>query len=73
MLNQSLFPLKKYPNFELLTNFISFQDTFTAVASDSGTVFNPVDLCDGEWYDYDEKESREVSITDIDFKIIQTK
>ena len=49
------------------------QDTFTAIASDSGAVFLSIDLTEGEWYDYDEKESREVSVTDLEFKIVQTK
>ena len=53
--------------------YVFAQDTFTAVASDSQTLFSPVDLTEGEWYDYDEKEGREVSITDLEFKINQTK
>jgi hypothetical protein len=51
-------------------------DTFAAVAADSGVVFDPVDLSSAsgrEWYDYDEKESREVSITDLRIQIMQVK
>lgn len=44
------------------------------MASDSGVSFVPAELAaDGEWYDYDDKESREVSILDLEFKINQTK
>lgn len=46
-----------------------------AVAEESGTRFEGIDLVtdNGEWYEYDEKESREVSISGISFKIIVVK
>lgn len=45
------------------------------MAEDSGTKFEGIDLVSekGEWYEYDEKESREVSISAISFKIIVVK
>ena len=36
---------------------------------DSGTMFDDVDLEDGEWHDYDENLKVEVSVVDVEFKI----
>lgn len=33
------------------------------------TVFKEIDLSDGEWYDYDDDLSQEVSITEVQFEI----
>ncbi len=46
-----------------------------AVAEESGTKFEGIDLIsdNGEWYEYDEKESREVSISHVSFWIITIK
>lgn len=35
----------------------------------TGTKFEAVDLTEGEWYDYDEKASDEVSIQNIKWEI----
>lgn len=35
----------------------------------TGTKFESIDLTDGEWYDYDEKASEEVSIQGIKWEI----
>ncbi|KAB8342845.1 hypothetical protein FH972_022443 [Carpinus fangiana] len=35
----------------------------------SGTVFNEVELADGEWYDYDDKGGWETSITNLQWEI----
>lgn len=43
------------------------------MAATAKSVFETVDLTEREWYDYDDKESREVSITDLKSKIIQCK
>lgn len=48
------------------------KNKFVAVGADSGAKFD-VEFDDGEWYDYDEKEAREVSITNSEWKIIKTK
>ena len=36
---------------------------------DSSTKFTGIDLQEGEWYDYDEKASDEVSIRDVKWEI----
>ncbi|KAI9724186.1 MAG: hypothetical protein M1828_003931 [Chrysothrix sp. TS-e1954] len=36
---------------------------------DSGTKFTGMDISDGEWYDYDEKASDEVSVKDVKWEI----
>lgn len=59
-------------NFEPIT-FEPHSDTFRAVAADSRTVFDPVDLSAGEWFDYDEKESRQVALTEVHFRIASVK
>ncbi|RMZ86067.1 hypothetical protein DV737_g169, partial [Chaetothyriales sp. CBS 132003] len=38
-----------------------------ATGVESGTKFSGIDLSEGEWFDYDEKEGEEVSITDIKY------
>lgn len=40
--------------------------------TESGTNFSDLDLSEGDWYDYDEKVSEEVSITDIAWAIKRT-
>ena len=39
------------------------------MGSESGTKFSAIDLTEGDWYDYDEKTSEEVSITNIKWQI----
>lgn len=36
---------------------------------ESGTPFKEMDLTEGEWFDYDEKNSEEVSVTDVKWDI----
>lgn len=38
----------------------------------SPTVFDEVDLEDGEWYDYDDNAGEEVSVTEVSFEIART-
>ena len=45
------------------------QGEWAAKGLDSSTTFRGIDLQDGEWFDYDEKASEEVSITDIKWEI----
>ncbi|KAF2716023.1 DUF866-domain-containing protein [Polychaeton citri CBS 116435] len=40
-----------------------------AAGAESGSKFTGIDLTEGEWYDYDEKASEEVSITNIKWEI----
>lgn len=42
---------------------------FLATGAESGTKFASIDLSDGEWFDYDEKASEEVSITGVQWEI----
>ena len=51
--------------------FIEFQPTgeWLAEGTDSGTKFTGIDLSEGEWYEYDEKASAEVSIKDLTWEI----
>lgn len=42
---------------------------FQAVGAELSTKFNEVDLEEGEWYDYDEKQGAEVSITEVEWKV----
>lgn len=39
------------------------------MGSDSGTKFGSIELMEGEWFDYDEKASEEVSITSVKWQI----
>lgn len=45
------------------------QGEWQAVGAETGTKFSGIDLTDGEWYDYDEKASEEVSITNVKWDI----
>ena len=36
---------------------------------ESGTKFPEIDLTEGDWFDYDEKTSEEVSIKDVKWQI----
>ncbi|CCE79920.1 Piso0_003012 [Millerozyma farinosa CBS 7064] len=42
---------------------------FQCTGAGSGTAFDEVDLEDGEWFDYDDKEGAEVSIVDVKWEI----
>ncbi|KAI0053343.1 DUF866-domain-containing protein [Auriscalpium vulgare] len=50
--------------------FIGFdpRGTWKCKGVESGTVFDEVDLTDGEWVDYDEKTKEPVGITNIESK-----
>ena len=45
------------------------QGEFKAVGAETGTKFSGIDLSEGEWYEYDEKASEEVSITNVKWEI----
>lgn len=45
--------------------------TFVCSAVESSTVFDDVELEDGEWYDYDEKGGNEVSITNVKWDFVK--
>jgi Eukaryotic protein of unknown function (DUF866) len=51
--------------------FVEFspQGEWVAQGDESGTPFVGIDLQEGEWYDFDEKASREVSITELKWDI----
>lgn len=40
-----------------------------ATGIESGTKFSDIDLTEGDWYDYDEKASEEVSIKEMKWEI----
>jgi hypothetical protein len=42
-----------------------------AEGTESGTKFAGIDLTEGDWYDYDEKASEEVSITGMKWEIVR--
>ncbi|KAF2255499.1 DUF866-domain-containing protein [Trematosphaeria pertusa] len=42
---------------------------FLATGTESNTKFTGIDLSEGEWFDYDEKEGEEVSITNVKWEI----
>ncbi|KAF9898501.1 hypothetical protein BX616_003944 [Lobosporangium transversale] len=46
---------------------------WTAKGAESGTVFEDIDLTDGDWADYDEKSQMPVGISNIESKFIKTK
>ena len=48
--------------------FTPGNDPWKAKGADTGTVFDAVDLADGEWVDYDEKGSVGVSVMGIESK-----
>uniref|UniRef100_A0A0N4ZF82 UPF0587 protein CG4646 n=1 Tax=Parastrongyloides trichosuri TaxID=131310 RepID=A0A0N4ZF82_PARTI len=50
-----------------------FRNNWQAVASDSGTVFDDVDLSEGMWTEYDEKENRCVEITELESRFFLLK
>jgi hypothetical protein len=45
------------------------QGDWKAVGVESGTKFASIDLTEGDWYEYDEKASEEVSIKDVKWEI----
>lgn len=45
------------------------QGEWLATGLETGTKFTAIDLVEGEWYDYDDKASEEVSIKDLKFEI----
>lgn len=51
--------------------FVEFKPDgeWQAVGVDSGSKFTGIDLTEGDWYDYDEKASDEVSIKDLKWTI----
>lgn len=51
--------------------FVDFKPDgeWKAVGAESGTKFDAIDLTEGDWYDYDEKASDEVSIKDLKWEI----
>ncbi|KAF2152311.1 DUF866-domain-containing protein [Myriangium duriaei CBS 260.36] len=51
--------------------FVEFKadGDWLATGAESGTKFTGIDLTEGEWFDYDEKTSEEVSIKDIKWEI----
>lgn len=53
-----------------LSDFVA-EGRFECKGLNSGTTFNEVDLSDGEWYDYDDKVSEEVSVTEIKWEILR--
>ncbi|KAH8696573.1 DUF866 domain protein [Talaromyces proteolyticus] len=44
-----------------------------AKGAETSTAFTGIDLTEGEWYDYDEKASEEVSIKDINWEVKNVK
>ena len=51
------------------TNTKKKKGEFKAKGIESNTPFAAIDLSEGEWYDYDDKASEEVSIKDIKWEI----
>lgn len=47
----------------------SLQGEWEAKGLESPTIFSGIDLQEGEWFDYDEKVSAEVSIKDLKWEI----
>lgn len=45
------------------------QGNWLAEGLESGSKFAEIDLTEGEWFDYDEKVSEEVSITNVKWEI----
>jgi hypothetical protein len=54
-----------------LTKFIP-QGNFEAKGADSNTPFNEIDLTEGEFYDYDDNAGKEVSITEIEWRLVRS-
>ena len=53
----------------ILTVTNNQQGEWKATGIDSNTKFDAIDLTEGDWYDYDEKASEEVSIKDLNWEI----
>ncbi|GAM88570.1 hypothetical protein ANO11243_066040 [Dothideomycetidae sp. 11243] len=51
--------------------FVDFKadGDWLATGAESGTKFTGIDLAEGEWFEYDEKTSEQVSITDVKWEI----
>lgn len=51
--------------------FVEFKPDgeWQAVGAESGSKFSGIDLTEGDWYDYDEKASDEVSIKELKWAI----
>jgi Eukaryotic protein of unknown function (DUF866) len=45
------------------------QGEWEAKGLESTTIFSGIDLQEGEWFDYDEKASGEVSVKDLKWEI----
>jgi Eukaryotic protein of unknown function (DUF866) len=54
--------------------FVEFKPDgeWLAEGAESGTKFTAIELSEGEWYDYDEKASSEVTIKDLKWEIRRT-
>lgn len=54
--------------------FVEFRPdgSWQARGLDSGTVFNDIDLTEGDWFDYDEKAGAEVSIKELKWDIARS-
>ena len=52
-----------------LTQLTRFQGDWLATGLISASSFSGIDLQEGEWFDYDEKASEEVSIKDLKWEI----
>lgn len=60
-----LLPILRYRVFE--TDI--YQGDWVANGAESTTKFTGIDLSEGDWYDYDEKASEEVSIKEMKWEI----
>ncbi|GJJ68255.1 hypothetical protein EMPS_00601 [Entomortierella parvispora] len=49
------------------------REGWKAKGAESGTVFEDIDLTDGDWADYDEKSELPVAISDIEAKFVKVK
>ena len=54
---------------EFVDTNLLLQGEWKAEGAETPSKFNGIDLQEGEWYDYDEKASEEVSIKDIRWAI----
>lgn len=54
-------------------DFVEFipEGRWQCVGEELGTKFEEVDLEDAEWYDYDDKQGDEVSVTEVQFDILR--
>ena len=67
-------PNKPFNILELDCRGLEFVDfkadgEWLAEGTESGTKFTAIDLSEGEWFEYDEKTSEEVSITGVKWEI----